>query len=197
MKKSFLVLLSATLMLFGSGCEKTPSVETFDTFVEEAIEGCVTLRMEKQYIGGKLYWSQSSGNVEGGVQSFLLLFYSDGTCRRCYRVIPGTNGLDHICFYNTLHWEADAEQRVIRFTDKELQEKGSAFAVTELKLTSRSGDRLTFKGMTPSSLDLILYHSIAEQEVYRIYSGTLSGTAEREKAETLYRNEADYPQLEK
>ena len=96
-----------------------------------------------------------------------------------------------------MHWEADAERRVIRFTDKELQEKGSAFAVTELKLTSRSGDRLTFQGMIPSPLDLTRYHSIAEQEVYYIFSGTISGADEREKTEALYRSDAEDPRLEK
>lgn len=186
MKKTFLILFSAIFATLLSSCEKeTPlSVDTFNTFMEEALDGTIVLEIEKEYVDGTLSWPKSSGDFECDITPIQFLFYSDGTCRQGFYPVPWSN--PDYDFYHTLHWEADAERCVIRLTDKVKQEAGEEFAVTELQLTSRSGNKLGFKWFSWTS---------ESSEICSIYSGILYGTAEREEAEERYRSDAEDPLL--
>lgn len=191
MKKTFLILFLAIFATLLSGCEKSPSIDTFNTLIEEAIEGGISLQDKKEYIDGTLHWAYDPNQMGLSMysrmsQDGVLLFYSDGTCRKCYTDLLSK---DVQYFYRTLYWEADAERRVIRLTDKALQEAGAKFAVTELKLTSRSGNNLGFRGLIPT----VAYSE--NTEVYFELSGTLLDAAKRMEAESLYRSDTEDPLL--
>ncbi len=192
MKKTFLILFSAIFATLLSSCEKAPSIDTFNTLMEEAVDGGILLQDKKEYIDGTLHWSYDPNQMGLSMysrmaQSGVLLFYSDGTCRKCYTDLLSN---DARYFYRTLYWEADAERRIIRLTDKALQEVGAQFAVTELKLTSRSGNNLGFRGLIPTGA----YSE--NREVYFEYSGTLFDADKRVVEEARYRSDVEDPRAQ-
>ena len=191
MKKSFLILVSATLMLLLSGCEKETSisVDTFDTFVEDALFGTIHINTGTRYVDG-VKEKLTPGGYYRMTQTSLLLLYADGTCRKGYSGEVTEENFGSHYFYRTLYWEADAERRVIRFTDRALQEQGARFAVTELQLIHRSFDEVTLKGMLPTD------DKYAEaQDVYYVLEGLVRSVNDREACEERYRNETENPSL--
>lgn len=196
MKKTFLILFSAIFATLLSSCEKeTPiSVDTFNTFVEDALAGSVRIIRATRYVDGEM-GETLRGDHSRMSQTTVLLFYPDGTCRKCY----SNNLLEHeesyYSFYRTLYWEADVERRVIRLTDEALREAGSAFAVTELQLTNRRFRDITLKGMIPEPLDLSDDKYAAAKDVYYILDGFVRAVDDRTYVEAEYRSDVEDPRL--
>ncbi len=63
MKKTFLILFSAIFATLLSSCEKAPSIDTFNTLIEEAVDGGILLQDKKEYIDGTLHWAYDPNQI--------------------------------------------------------------------------------------------------------------------------------------
>lgn len=162
MKKLWVIL--ALCLAAMVSCNKT-EVKSED-FLSSALEGVLVMKIETDGVTKSKYSEYCDW-----------ILYADGTCRRCYFVIP--NGqIYYPLLYNTLSWEYDSIANSLTITDPQLLATSADTAVGTLFVQSCDGVNFTLIGTLPTPN--------ADDFEAKVLHGRIGSIDERAEYETKY-----------
>lgn len=134
MKQFSLILIFCLATIFS--CQRAEVLSR--SFIDDALEGVLITNDKDIWDGG----------IIPPKYSFIcdLIFYSDGTCRQCYRKINGDN-IIHL--YHILYWSVDSANKSITLTDPEILKNMPEYAVGVLKIEKYKKSHYTLVGNLP------------------------------------------------
>lgn len=164
--KKLSVILALCLMAMSS-CVK--SEVTSEVFIDAALEGVLILNIETE------------GATKSNYSDYCdWILYADGTCRRCFFVIP--NGqVSYPLLYNTLWWEYDSAAKSITLTDPQLLSTAPDTAVGTLYVESCKNGNFTLIGTLPTPQ--------SDDFEAKVLHGRIGSAEERAEYESKYLEE--------
>ena len=162
MKKLWVIL--ALCLAAITSCNKTEV--TSEDFISSALDGVLVMKIETDGVTKSKYSEYCDW-----------ILYTDGTCRRCYFVIP--NGqIYYPLLYNTLNWEFDSTAKCLTITDPQLLGTAEDTAVGTLFVQQCDGVYFTLIGTLPTPN--------ADDFEAKILHGRIGSADERAEFETKY-----------
>lgn len=164
--KKLWVILAMSLMAMVS-CNS--SDVTSEDFIDAALEGVLIVNIE------------TDGALKEKYSDYCdWILYADGTCRRCYFVVP--NGqISYPLLYNTLNWEFDSTAQSLTLTDPQLLSTAPDTAVGTLFVESCNGKSFTLIGTLPTP--------DADKFEAKVLHGRIGSADERAEYESKYHEE--------
>lgn len=162
MKKLWVILAMCLVAMVG--CNNTDV--TSEDFLDAALEGVLIVKIE------------TDGAIKSQYSEYCdWILYADGTCRRCYFVVP--NGqVNYPLLYNTLNWEYDSLAKSLTITDPQLLSTAPDTAVGTLYVESFNGTTFTLIGTLPTP--------DADAFEAKVLHGRIGSTEERAEFEKKY-----------